>query len=40
MLSLVSTQVQAELSQASSQASTEHGGHEDEEAEVQQKQVR
>ncbi|XP_049661766.1 E3 ubiquitin-protein ligase RFWD3 isoform X2 [Accipiter gentilis] len=36
--SSVSTQVQAELSQASSQASTEHGGHEDEEAEVQQKQ--
>ncbi|NXW24952.1 RFWD3 ligase, partial [Circaetus pectoralis] len=32
--SSVSTQVQAELSQAS----TEHGGHEDEEAEVQQKQ--
>ncbi|KAM9625629.1 E3 ubiquitin-protein ligase RFWD3 isoform 2-T2 [Morphnus guianensis] len=36
--SSVSTQVQAELSQALSQASTEHGGHEDEEAEVQQKQ--
>ncbi|NXS70611.1 RFWD3 ligase, partial [Pandion haliaetus] len=34
----VSTQVQAEPPHALSQASTEHGSHEDEEAEVQQKQ--
>ncbi|NXK09843.1 RFWD3 ligase, partial [Herpetotheres cachinnans] len=34
----VSSQVQAELPQALSQASAEHGSHEDEEAEVQQKQ--
>ncbi|KAM6324886.1 E3 ubiquitin-protein ligase RFWD3 isoform 1-T1 [Podargus strigoides] len=33
----VSSQVQAEPPQALSQASAEHGGHEDEEAEVQQK---
>lgn len=39
MLSLVSSQVQAEPPQALSQASVEHESHEDE-AEVQQKQVR
>ncbi|NWU64189.1 RFWD3 ligase, partial [Pterocles burchelli] len=36
--STVSSQVQAELPQALSQASAEHGSHEDEEAKVQQKQ--
>lgn len=40
MFSLVSSQVQEEPPQALSQASAEHGGHEDEEAEFQQKQVR
>lgn len=39
MLSLVSSEVQAEPPQALSQASAEHQSHEDE-AEVQRKQVR
>jgi len=40
MLSLVSSQDQAELPQTLPQAPVEHGNREDEELEAQQKQVR